>query len=84
VNSKQRKTLLAIFAEPVFAAIEWRAIENLLVAVGCRVSEGAGSRVRFERGGVLLAVHRPRPRKEAKPYQVRAVREFLNKIGISP
>jgi len=83
VNSKQKKTLQAIFAEPISATIEWRAIESLLVAVGCRMSEGAGSRVRFERHGVFLAVHRPHPRKEAKPYQVRAVREFLSKIEMS-
>jgi hypothetical protein len=80
VNGKQKKTLQAIFAEPVSATIEWRAIESLLVAVGCQVSEGAGSRVRFECRGVFLTVHRPDLRKEAKPYQIRAFREFLSKI----
>lgn len=84
MNSKQKKTLQAVFVEPASATIEWRAIESLLVAVGCRMSEGAGSRVRFECRGVIFAAHRPHPRKEAKPYQVRAVREFLDKIGIGP
>ncbi len=60
MNGKQKKTLQTIFAEPVSATIEWRAIENLLVAVGCRVSEGAGSRVRFECRGVLIAGARAR------------------------
>ena len=34
MNSKQKKTLAAIFKEPVSATIEWSAIESLLVAVG--------------------------------------------------
>ena len=84
MNSKQRKTLEAVFANPISGTIEWVAIESLLVSVGCRVSEGAGSRVRFDCRGVMLAVHRPHPRKEAKPYQVKAVRELLVKLEIKP
>jgi hypothetical protein len=48
------------------------------------VHEGAGSRVRFESRGVTFAAHRPHPRKEAKQYQVRAVREYLLKLEITP
>jgi HicA toxin of bacterial toxin-antitoxin, len=84
MNSKQAKTLDAVFATPVPKNIEWASIESLLVSVGCRVTEGAGARVRFDCRGVMLAVHRPHPRKEAKPYQVRAVREFLVKLEITP
>ncbi|WP_338111273.1 type II toxin-antitoxin system HicA family toxin [Novacetimonas pomaceti] len=46
--------------------------------------EGNGSRVKFISKGQILAVHRPPPRKEAKKYQVRAVREFLTNLGIKP
>jgi hypothetical protein len=51
VNSKQKKTLAAVFAEPTPANIEWQAIESLLVAVGCEIVEGTGSRVRFVKSG---------------------------------
>ena len=51
MNSKQRKALAAIFTDPVSGTIEWAMIENLLLAVGCRVIEGSGSRVRFEKDG---------------------------------
>jgi hypothetical protein len=84
MNSKQRKTLAAIFTDPVPASIEWDAIESLLVAVGCRVVEGSGSRVRFVFGEVIETFHRPHPVKEAKRYQTRAAREFLIKIGVRP
>ena len=76
MNSKHRRTLAAIFTDPV-ASVEWAAIESLLVAAGCEVVEGSGSRVRFVRGGAVASFHRPHPAKEAKRYQVRDAREFL-------
>jgi hypothetical protein len=84
LNSGHRKTLERVFADPVPAAIGWSEIEALFVAVGCRVVEGAGSRVRFECRGVVASFHRPHPRKEAKRYQVRDAREFLVKLGVKP
>ena len=84
MNATHRKTLAAVFAEPVSASLEWRRIEALLVAVGCRVIEGAGSRVRFEKGGHIATFHRPHPAKEAKPYQVRDARQYLVNLGVKP
>ncbi|WP_256378968.1 type II toxin-antitoxin system HicA family toxin [Beijerinckia sp. L45] len=59
-------------------------MEALFLAVGCAIIEGHGSRVRFERSGVVGSFHRPHPAKEAKRYQVRDARDFLTKIGITP
>lgn len=84
MNNKQTKTLQAIFTDPDSASIEWVAIESLLVAIGCRVVEGNGSRVRFEKNGVVASFHRPHPTKEAKRYQVRDAREYLSKLGVWP
>ena len=84
MNSKQRKTLAAVFAEPTSGTVEWAAIESLLVAIGCEVIEGSGSRVRFVFDGMVAAFHRPHPAKEAKRYQVRDAREFLLRIGVQP
>jgi len=52
--------------------------------VGARTVEGSGSRVRFELKGVVATFHRPHPEKEAKPYQVRDARSFLEQAGIKP
>ena len=84
MNSKQRKTLAAIFAEPVPASIAWADVESLLRAIGCRAIEGSGSRVRFERDGLIADFHRPHPEKEAKRYQVRGARRFLTELGLEP
>lgn len=84
LNSIHRKTLAALFAVPTPSSLEWRRLEALLVALGAQVVEGNGSRVRFELHGVVATFHRPHPRKEAKPYQVRDAREFLLQAGVQP
>ena len=84
MNSKQRKTLEAIFAKPTLANLEWDRIESLLIAIGCKVIEGNGSRVRFVLGDAVATFHRPHPAKEAKKYQVDDARVFLTTIGVTP
>jgi HicA toxin of bacterial toxin-antitoxin, len=84
VNNKQSKTLVAVFSDPVSASIDWAAIEGLLIACGCRVIEGNGSRVRFEKDGIVAGFHCPHPAKEAKRHHVRDAREYLSKLGIKP
>ena len=64
--------------------MEWAAIERLLLAAGVRGIEGRGSRVRFEKGGEVATFHRPHPAKEAKRYQVRDARDFLERIEVTP
>jgi len=84
MNSKHRKTLISVFSDPVPRSLEWRRIEILLLAVGCELIEGQGSRIAFKRGDLRADFHRPHPGKEAKPYQVRAAREFLKKLEVTP
>lgn len=84
MNSSQRKTLSILFSEPVTATLQWSSIESLFRAVGAKVIEGRGSRVRFELKGVVVTFHRPHPQKEAKPYQVRDARKFLEQVGVKP
>lgn len=84
MNSKQKKTLTAVFKTPVLATIAWADVESLLLAVGCETVEGDGSRVRFRRGEEVASFHRPHPEKEAKRYQVREARDFLERIGVKP
>lgn len=84
VNSKQRKTLKAVFQTPVLASIDWSDIEALLTSSGAKVIEGSGSRVRFECNGEVASFHRPHPDKKAKRYQVREARAYLNRLGVKP
>jgi len=84
MNSKHRKILAAVFRDPVSGTLDWMSIEALLLAAGAHLIEGRGSRVRFEKDGEVATFHRPHPAKEAKRYQVRDARDFLERIGIVP
>ena len=84
MNSAHRKTLAAVFGDPVDGALEWRRIEALLRAAGCTTIEGSGSSVTFERGGMRAHFHRPHPSTDALRYRVRDARMFLIAIGVTP
>ena len=84
MNSKQRRTLKAIFTNPVPANLEFKRLESLFLALGAKLIEGDGSRVRFVLNDVVVSFHRPYPHKEAKPYQVRDARSFLKQAGVKP
>ncbi|WP_439545561.1 type II toxin-antitoxin system HicA family toxin [Sandarakinorhabdus sp.] len=84
MNSRHSKTLAALHRQPTAANIEWAAIEALLLAVGCQLVEGSGSRVRFVKDAMVETFHRPHPEKEAKRYQVRAARDYLARLGVTP
>jgi len=84
MSSRNRKTLEAVFTDPVNGAIQWHLIETLLVSLGALLVEGSGSRVSFLLNGRRADFRRPHPGKEALRYRVRAVRELLEKAGIQP
>ncbi|MEC4803576.1 MAG: type II toxin-antitoxin system HicA family toxin [Jaaginema sp. PMC 1079.18] len=84
LNSKQRRTLVAIYTNPVRSDINWTDIETLLVALGAYVHQGQGSRVRVALNGVKAVFHEPHPQKEVCKGAVKSVRKFLAEAGISP
>lgn len=84
LSARHQKTLQQIFSLPTPAALEWRKIEALFVALGAKVSEGNGSRVRCEINQVVASFHRPHPEKEAKVYQVKDAMAFLIAVGVIP
>ena len=81
MNSKQRKTLEAIFADPIRSGIPWADIERLFVALGAEITEGRGSRVRISLNGVLATFHRPHPERNTDKGAVKSVRRFLETAG---
>jgi hypothetical protein len=80
---KHRKTLDAIFADPVRANVVWTDVEALFAAAGAEISEGRGSRVRVSLNGVDAVFHRPHPRKETDKGALKSVRRFLREAGVT-
>jgi hypothetical protein len=84
VNAKSRKALAALVTRPALPSILFADIEALVRALGGRVAEREGSRVRIELKGEQWRCHRPHPGNEAKRYQVEEARELLERVGIRP
>lgn len=83
MNPRDQHTLQAIFEEPP-QAIEWEAIEDLLIAIGCRVVGESDDRVSFERKGIIGSFQRPAVYSGPLEFTVRAVREYLVLLEVEP
>lgn len=81
---KHRKTLEAVFADPVRSNALWADVEGLFAAAGAEISEGRGSRVRVSLNGVDAVFHRPHPQKETDKGALKSVRRFLSEAGVTP
>lgn len=84
MGPKHKRTLAAIFDDPVRSNIGWRDIESMLNAAGAEITEGAGSRVRIAMNGVRAVFHRPHPQKETDKGAVKSMRRFLTEAGVTP
>lgn len=84
MNSKNRRTLEAIFENPVRGDVEWRDIETLFRSCGGKVTNGKGSRVRILLNGVVGNFHRPHPERVTDKGALQSVRRYLVTAGIQP
>jgi hypothetical protein len=84
MNSKNRKTLEAIFAVPVRPGVERAEIEAVFTACGGVPEEARGSRVCVEINGVVAHFHRPHPQPDTDKGAVKSVRRFLENAGVTP
>ena len=84
LSTKHRKTLRAVYDEPVRSNVPWADVETLLLALGAEVTEGSGSRVRVALGGVRAVSHRPHPQREPDKGALTSVRRFLREAGHQP
>lgn len=84
MNTRHRKTLREVFADPIDGNLEWRRLDALFVAAGAMRVRGSGSRITFVLNGIRASFHRPHPGKEALRYRVIAARDFLTAAGVRP
>jgi hypothetical protein len=84
MGNRHRRTLEAVFTDPVSASIAWSDVETMMVHYGAVMSERAGSRVAVHLNTKVAVFHRPHPQKEAKKSTIRDVREFLTSAGLTP
>lgn len=77
LNARQKRTLGAVYADPVRSNIPWSDIEALFSALGAVITEGSGSRIRVLLNGVKHVFHRPHPERVTDKGAVKSVRQFL-------
>ena len=82
MNNKQIKTYTDIFSNPIKSDITWSDIETLFMALGAKISEGNGSRIRVELNGERAVFHRPHPENTTDKGAVKAVRRFLENAEV--
>jgi hypothetical protein len=82
MNSTQRKIIDLVYKNPIQANILWSDIEGLFFALGAKISEGSGSRVRVKLNGVRAVFHRPHPQKTTDKGAVNSVQRFLENAGV--
>ena len=84
LSSKHRRTLRALFEDPVRSNVKWTDIEKLLRALGAELTEGSGSRVRIYLNGVRAVFHRPHPEPDTDKGALKSMRRFLSQAGVEP
>lgn len=82
MNAKNRKTLTAIFQEPIRSELYWKEIEYLFKVLGAEVTEGSGSHIRVALNGVRAVFHRPHPQNITEKVALKSVRRFLTTAGV--
>jgi hypothetical protein len=83
MNSKNKATLREIYNNPIKSGIKWADVESLFTALGAKISEGNGSRVRVELNGERAVFHRPHPENTTDKGAVKSVRRFLDNAGVN-
>ena len=84
LSGKHRKTLGAIFEDPVRSNVRWADVEKLLRTLGAELTEGRGSRVRVHLSGIRAVFHRPHPEPDTDKGALKSVRRFLTEAGVKP
>lgn len=83
MNSKNKRTLEAIFSDPIQSDILWKDIEKLILDLGGEITQGNGSRVRIKLNNERAVFHTPHPEKTTDKGAVKSMRKFLSNAGVT-
>lgn len=84
MRKKHKDTLDPVFHIPVLSNVKWIDIESLIIALGGKVFEGRGSRVKILLNDRVSVFHRPHPQKETDKGALVSMRRFLEEAGEKP
>ncbi|MEQ1529952.1 MAG: type II toxin-antitoxin system HicA family toxin [Methylococcales bacterium] len=76
--------LKAIFHDPISANIHWREVESLLHHLGASIEPTHGAKFRIVLRNIETILHHPHHGSECAKQDIKQLREFLSRAGISP
>ena len=83
MSHKHKRLLKSIFAEPASGNIHWREVESLLRHLGAEVQGTHGARLTVKLNEFEGQLHRPHHSGALSKHDVRRLREFLARGGVS-
>ena len=80
---KKEKLIAKLSGDPKdFTFDEMKTLLEMLGFVISNKGKTSGSRVRFMKGNIPIILHKPHPRKELLEYQIKQIKEVLEKEGL--
>ncbi len=83
MSHKHKRILKSIFTEPATGNLHWREVESLLRHLGGEVMSTHGARFTVMLNNVEGQLHRPHHGGALSKHDVRHLREYLARAGVS-
>ena len=84
MSHKHAQLIQALFHDPVSGNIHWRDVESLLSHLGAEVEPLTGARFRIRLNGMEGLLHRPHHSNVLGRQDVKYLREYLARAGVTP
>ena len=84
MSHKHAQLIQALFHDPVSGNIHWRDVESLLSHLGAEVEPLTGARFRIRLNGMEGVLHRPHHSNVLGRQDVKYLREYLARAGVTP
>jgi hypothetical protein len=84
MSHKHAPLIRALFHDPVSGNIHWRDVESLLAHLGAEMEPLTGARFRVHLNGMEGVLHRPHHSNVLDRQDVKYLREYLARAGVTP
>ena len=84
MSHKYAHLLRTLFQEPPSANIHWREVESLLNHLGASIESAHGARFRILLNHQEFFLHHPHHGNVFNKQDIKPLREFLSRAGVSP
>lgn len=84
MSHKHAHLIQTLFHDPISGNIHWREVESLLAHLGAEMEPLSGARFRVRLNGMEDVVHRPHHSNVLSRQDVKYLREYLARAGVTP